>query len=97
MSFVTTQRLGVSNRYLLRGDSEGYVLVWNITNITEEHFQKVGKISQPIQVTATYTTSLTAAWGNMHPRPVGILDQVEKKNENCNFSYFLLFDILLHF
>lgn len=93
MKFVTTQRQGVSYRYLLRGDSEGYVLVWNITDITEEHFQKVGKISQPIQVTATYTTSLTAAWGNMHPRPVGILDQVEKKNENCNCSIIFFLPI----
>lgn len=78
---VTTQRYGNSFRYLVRGDSEGYVLVWNIPEITQNQLQDIQlqKPPQPLQMVASLTTSLTAAWAGMNPSPVGILDQIEKQ------------------
>lgn len=91
MRFVTTQRQnGDSFRYLLRGDSEGIVLVWNIPDITQNRLQEIQlkKPPQPLQMTATLTTSLTAAWASVNPSPVGILDQIEPAQRmfNQNFS-----------
>lgn len=85
MRFVTTYRQSTTYRYLVRGDSEGFVLVWNIQDLTTEqlHMQQLPKSSLPIKEKATYVTSLTAAWANMKPGPVGILDQIDKDDPNC--------------
>jgi hypothetical protein len=79
MRFVTTRRQNKEHRYLLRGDSEGYVLVWNIPEISPAQLHEIQnqKPPQPVQMTATLTTSLTEAWASMVPGPVGILDQME--------------------
>nr|XP_008195733.1 PREDICTED: WD repeat-containing protein 7 isoform X2 [Tribolium castaneum] len=81
MRFVTTRRQNREYRYLLRGDSEGYVLVWNIPEISPAQLHEIQnqKPPQPVQMTATLTTSLTEAWASMVPSPVGILDQIEKQ------------------
>lgn len=81
MRFVTTYRQNKSYRYLLRGDSEGYVLVWSIPDISPAQLQEIQnrKPPEPIVMAATFTTSLTEAWARMHPSPVGILDQLEKQ------------------
>lgn len=81
MRLVTTQRQGESFRFLLRGDSEGFVLVWHIPEVTPKQLQEIqmSKPPQPLQMRATLTTSLTAAWASMNPSPVGILDQIEKQ------------------
>ncbi|KAK5648439.1 hypothetical protein RI129_003331 [Pyrocoelia pectoralis] len=80
MRFVTTQQQGKSFRYLLRGDSEGYVLVWNIPDISPAELCSIQqqKPPQPLQMTASFTTSLSEAWASINPSPVGILDQLEK-------------------
>lgn len=85
MRFVTTQRQNTTYRYLVRGDSEGFVLVWHIPDFTTEQLQiqQKPKASLPMNEKATYVTSLTAAWANMKPGPVGILDQIEKSDPNC--------------
>ncbi|KAK4884672.1 hypothetical protein RN001_000943 [Aquatica leii] len=85
MRFVTTQRQGKSHRYLLRGDSEGYVLVWNIPDISALDLSNIQqqKTPQPIQMTASFTTSLSEAWASMNPSPVGILDQLEKSENQA--------------
>lgn len=82
MRFVTTQRHGETYRYLLRGDSEGFVKVWKIPEISAKDLQAIqlSKPPQPIQMNASLTTSLIAAWASMHPSPVGILDQIEKQD-----------------
>lgn len=82
MRLVSTQRHADSFRYLVRGDSEGYVLLWNIPEITQSQLQEIQlqKAPQPKQMTASLTTSLTAAWASMKPSPVGILDQIEKQD-----------------
>ncbi|XP_063908234.1 WD repeat-containing protein 7 isoform X4 [Zophobas morio] len=81
MRFVTTRRQNKEHRYLLRGDSEGYVLVWNIPEISPAQLHEIQnqKPPQPVQMTATLTTSLSEAWASMVPSPVGILDQLEKR------------------
>ncbi|KAF5297134.1 hypothetical protein FQA39_LY02714 [Lamprigera yunnana] len=85
MRFVTTQRQGKSFRYLLRGDSEGYVLVWNIPDISPAELVSIQqqKTPQPIQMTASFTTSLSEAWDSMNPSPIGILDQLEKSENQA--------------
>nr|XP_023030250.1 WD repeat-containing protein 7 isoform X6 [Leptinotarsa decemlineata] len=83
MRFVTTNRHNkqTKSRYLIRGDSEGYVLVWNIPEISAAQLEEIQrqKLPQPVTMVATMTTSLTEAWASMNPSPVGILDQLEKQ------------------
>lgn len=83
MRFVTTQKNNKSWRYLLRGDSEGYVLAWHIPDISSTQLAEIRnhKPPQAIKMTATLMTSLTEAWENVRPRPVGILDQLEKHED----------------
>ncbi|CAH0550599.1 unnamed protein product [Brassicogethes aeneus] len=78
MRFLTTSK---GNRYLLRGDSEGYVLVWSIPDISAAQLQDIQHKNppQPVTMPATLATSLTQAWAEMNPSPVGILDQMEKQ------------------
>lgn len=89
MRFITTNRHNKQNkyRYLIRGDSEGYVLVWNIPDISPAQLEEIQKQKplQPVTMTATVTTSLSEAWASMNPSPVGILDQLEKHEGQCNF------------
>lgn len=89
MRFVTTRRQNKDHRYLLRGDSEGYVLVWNIPEISPAQLHEIQnqKPPQPVKMTATLTTSLSEAWSSMIPNPVGILDQVEEREERCWFLF----------
>lgn len=87
MKFITTNRHKKQNqsRYLIRGDSEGYVLVWSIPDISTAQLEEIRKQKplQPVVMTATLTTSLGKAWANMNPSPVGILDQLEKEEGQC--------------
>lgn len=41
MKILTTARNGKSQRFLLRGDSEGYVTLWNVPDITIEEVKKI--------------------------------------------------------
>ncbi|CAH1117289.1 unnamed protein product [Phaedon cochleariae] len=83
MTFITTSRNSrqTRSRYLLRGDSEGYVLAWRIPELSAAQLDEIQrqKLPQPATMTATLTTSLTEAWASMRPSPVGILDQLEKQ------------------
>ncbi|KAL3288183.1 hypothetical protein HHI36_002633 [Cryptolaemus montrouzieri] len=80
MRFVTNQKQDKCCRYLLRGDSEGYILAWNIPDISPAQLAEIRnhKPPQPVKMNATLMTSLSEAWENVRPRPVGILDQLEK-------------------
>lgn len=88
MRFVTTYKQNKSYRYLLRGDSEGYVLVWNIPEISAAQLHEIEsqKPPQPVIMTPTLTTSLTEAWACMNPSPVGILDQIEKQEGHSTIN-----------
>lgn len=93
MHFITTARLNKQNksRYLIRGDSEGYVLVWSIPEISAAQLEEIQrqKLPQPVTMKATLTTSLTEAWAGVKPSPVGILDQLEKQEGQCKILYCL--------
>lgn len=41
MKIITTSRNGKSQRFLLRGDSEGYVTLWNVPDITIEEVKQI--------------------------------------------------------
>lgn len=41
MKMTTTQRNGKSQRFLLRGDSEGYVTLWTVPEITIEEVKQI--------------------------------------------------------
>lgn len=80
MKLVTTTRGGKYQRYLLRGDSEGYVTLWTIPDITIEDIRRlhVDQGQPPKQLVPTVCTSLNDAWELMNPSPVGILDQLSQ-------------------
>lgn len=81
MRLVTTYRNGQTKRYLLRGDSEGSVLLWAIPDISAAQLAAIRSQAppQPVTASATLTTSLTRAWSSVRPEPVGILDQIERQ------------------
>ncbi|XP_030745113.1 WD repeat-containing protein 7 isoform X4 [Sitophilus oryzae] len=81
MRLVTTNRNGQSKRYLLRGDSEGFVLLWAIPDISAAQLNAIRSHSppEPVTASATLVTSLTKAWSSVRPDPVGILDQIERQ------------------
>ncbi|KAK9744711.1 WD domain, G-beta repeat [Popillia japonica] len=80
MRFMVSHRQNSTNRYLLRGDSEGYVHIWNTPNVTNTELQTIQDGGTPLKMKATLVTSLTEAWDSMNPSPVGILDQLEKQD-----------------
>lgn len=41
MKIITASRNGKSQRFLLRGDSEGYVTLWNVPDITIEEVKQI--------------------------------------------------------
>lgn len=82
MKFMVPHRQNSTNRYLLRGDSEGYVHIWNTPNVTNAELQNI-RADDPMRMKATVVTSLTEAWDSMNPSPVGILDQLEKRDHYC--------------
>ncbi|XP_026313691.1 WD repeat-containing protein 7 [Hyposmocoma kahamanoa] len=74
MRFIITSVGGKQRRLLLRGDSHGVVSVWN-----------VDAAATPVAGKPTYApivlTSLSLAWTEMNPSPVGILDQLNHLDE----------------
>lgn len=95
MRFVTTQKQGKTFRYLLRGDSEGMVIIWTVPEVSNAQLMQIQQegVVTPVQMTATLTTSLTQAWANMMPSPVGILDQLDKESDPPSmypFRYYIL-------
>lgn len=96
MRCVTTQKHGKSYRYLLRGDSEGVVMVWQIPEISAAQLQEIQthKPPQPLHLTASLSTSLSQAWESMKPNPVGILDQLEIEEHQGKIHCFVHFSFL---
>ncbi|XP_037046660.1 WD repeat-containing protein 7 isoform X3 [Bradysia coprophila] len=82
MKMVTTTRGGKSQKYLLRGDSEGYVTLWSVPDISIDNIKEL-HLSQatPKSMLPTICTSLSDAWELMNPSPVGILDQLNHPGE----------------
>lgn len=66
-------------KYLLRGDSEGVVIVWTVPEIMPQdfaHLRQNGNL-KPTALAPTIKTSITEAWAAMKPPPVGIIDQLD--------------------
>lgn len=78
MRLVTVQKQSKILKYLLRGDSEGIVL-WTVPEITTQQLTQIcqNDCSIPLSLLPAVKTSITAAWEEMKPSPVGILDQLD--------------------
>uniref|UniRef100_A0ABD2VT45 WD repeat-containing protein 7 n=1 Tax=Trichogramma kaykai TaxID=54128 RepID=A0ABD2VT45_9HYME len=76
MRLVTAQRGSQTQKYLLRGDSEGVVMLWTVPEPSQPLSQPEPGQDTPI-LAPTCKTSLTLAWEAMKPSPVGILDQLD--------------------
>uniref|UniRef100_A0A1B6MPX3 WD repeat-containing protein 7 n=1 Tax=Graphocephala atropunctata TaxID=36148 RepID=A0A1B6MPX3_9HEMI len=74
--FMDSQQHG---KLLLRGDSEGSIMVWQVPDVTDSQLTQIkqGNTNKPTETHPMMETSLTAAWANMKPPPVGILDQLD--------------------
>ncbi|XP_043287416.1 WD repeat-containing protein 7 isoform X3 [Venturia canescens] len=80
MRLVTVQRQNKTVKYLLRGDSEGVIILWTVPDITSQQLSQISqkdKSLAPPALAPSIKTSLTAAWESMKPSPVGILDQLD--------------------
>nr|CAD7396009.1 unnamed protein product [Timema poppensis] len=79
MRYDVVSRQGKLLRYIVRGDSEGKVVIWNIPEITNGQLAqfKQEDFSNPPGMPPTVSTSLVKAWLEMKPPPVGILDQLD--------------------
>lgn len=78
MRLVTVQKHNKTTKYLLRGDSEGVVVVWTLPEISSQQLAQINQSDyKPAILPPTVKTSLTAAWEAMKPPPVGILDQLD--------------------
>ncbi|XP_037904047.1 WD repeat-containing protein 7 isoform X3 [Hermetia illucens] len=77
MKLVSTQISGKNDYHLLRGDSEGFVTLWTVPDISTTEIKKLQTLqSTPQVMKSTLCTSLVEAWSIMNPPPVGILDQL---------------------
>lgn len=79
MRLAHVQQHNKSVKYLLRGDSEGVVIVWTVPDVTSQQLSQIRQAgnSKPPVLPPTIKTSLTEAWEAMKPSPVGILDQLD--------------------
>ncbi|KAL2738736.1 WD repeat-containing protein 7 isoform X1 [Vespula squamosa] len=84
MRLVTVQRQSKTLKYLLRGDSEGVVVLWKVPELTAQQLAQICQNdgSTTPTLSPTVKTSLTAAWEAMKPPPVGILDQLDSGDKN---------------
>ncbi|KAH8244751.1 hypothetical protein KR038_007637 [Drosophila bunnanda] len=68
---------------LLRGDSEGYISVWNVPEVPLDNISILQAKQMPPRVLKPHVcTSLVEAWSIMDPPPVGILDQLSRITES---------------
>lgn len=82
MRLVTTTRGGKSQLYLLRGDSEGYVTLWEVPSFTLDTILRLQSEQKPPNVVSSkICTSVNDTWNEMSPPPVGILDQLNSTVE----------------
>ncbi|XP_011310240.1 WD repeat-containing protein 7 isoform X6 [Fopius arisanus] len=79
MRLVTVQRQNKTVKYLLRGDSEGVVILWSVPEVTSQQLLQITQNDKlnPPTLAPTIKTSLETAWEDMKPPPVGILDQLD--------------------
>lgn len=78
MRLVTVKEKKLS-KYLLRGDSEGVIMLWNVPDLTNQEITLISQSdsANPPVLPPTIKTSMEEAWKEMKPPPVGILDQLD--------------------
>lgn len=66
------------NKVLVRGDSVGQIIVWNIPEVAGEQLTKIlqDKSAASLVHTPNLVYSLKTAWETMVPTPSGIFDQL---------------------
>lgn len=77
MKLVTATRQNKPVKYLIRGDSEGVIMIWTVPEMTSQQISEINKSTTELVLSPTIITSLSAAWDAMKPPPVGILDQMD--------------------
>ncbi|XP_055688123.1 WD repeat-containing protein 7 isoform X3 [Lutzomyia longipalpis] len=83
MKLVPTTRGGKTHKYLVRGDSEGFVTLWSVPDFAVENIRKMQSEKIPPEVLkSTICTSVNDSWNLMTPSPVGILDQLNHPSES---------------
>ncbi|XP_021936381.1 WD repeat-containing protein 7 isoform X5 [Zootermopsis nevadensis] len=83
MRYHVVSRQNKMYKYLIRGDSEGCVLIWNIPEVTNSQLAQIKQedFAKPPAMPPTVLTSLVKAWAEMKPPPVGILDQLDRGDQ----------------
>lgn len=66
------------NKVLVRGDSNGQIIVWNIPDVAGEQLNKIiqDKSAASLVHNPNLVYSLKTAWETMVPTPSGIFDQL---------------------
>ncbi|XP_057328000.1 WD repeat-containing protein 7 isoform X8 [Microplitis mediator] len=77
MKLVTATRQNKPVKYLIRGDSEGVIMIWTVPEMTSQQISEINNSTNELVLSPTIITSLSAAWDAMKPPPVGILDQMD--------------------
>ncbi|XP_044582133.1 WD repeat-containing protein 7 isoform X10 [Cotesia glomerata] len=77
MKLVTATRQNKPVKYLIRGDSEGVIMIWTVPEMTTQQIVDINKNDSVPIMPPSIITSLSAAWEAMKPPPVGILDQMD--------------------
>ncbi|KAG8034804.1 hypothetical protein G9C98_007880 [Cotesia typhae] len=77
MKLVTATRQNKPVKYLIRGDSEGVIMIWTVPEMTAQQIAEINKSDSVPIMPPSIITSLSAAWEAMKPPPVGILDQMD--------------------
>lgn len=82
MKLVSTTKSGKTQKYLLRGDSEGFVNMWAVPDVSLEEIKQLQASGAGAKILENaISTSLEEAWSKMDPSPIGILDQLNHPNE----------------
>ncbi|XP_049847123.1 WD repeat-containing protein 7 isoform X2 [Schistocerca gregaria] len=79
LRYHVIHRQGRTHKLLVRGDSEGSVVVWSVPDVTDGQLLQIKQeeFDKPPGMPPAVTTSLSEAWKAMRRPPVGILDQLD--------------------
>ncbi|KAF2368717.1 WD40-repeat-containing domain, partial [Trinorchestia longiramus] len=74
-----------AEKLLVRGDSEGSVVLWRIKDLQQQELVKLLSVKpvQPATTKITVHTSLQQEWAKLDPPPVGLLDHVAPMEGLC--------------
>ncbi|XP_049524738.1 WD repeat-containing protein 7 isoform X2 [Dermacentor silvarum] len=74
---------GGFHKVLLRGDSNGRVVLWNVVDVAASDVARMRQeVNSVVQMEPFLSLALQEAWDEMKPPPPGILDKMELPGEN---------------